>query len=156
VTGGAPSLRELLTNERFGVLATLSARRGGWPFASLTPYALSGDGEPLLVLSDLAEHTRNLREDPRASLLVHDAAAADDPQAGARATLLGKVELVQSADVADAGKCYVERHPQSAEYLGELKDFRLYVLRVTDVRFINGFGDMGWLAADQFRATLRT
>src|SRR5437879_12351747 len=60
-------LRALLAAERHAVLATLSASRDGWPFASVAPYALSADGEPLLLLSDLAEHTRNVRADPRAS-----------------------------------------------------------------------------------------
>jgi len=68
-------LRELLATERHAVLATLSASRAGWPFASVAPYALSAAGEPLLLLSDLAEHTRNLRADPRASLMVQDGAS---------------------------------------------------------------------------------
>ena len=75
-----PTLRELLDREHNGVLATLSARRQGWPFASIAPYALTTAGEPLLLFSDLAEHTRNVRADPRSSLLVQDSSALDDPQ----------------------------------------------------------------------------
>ena len=143
-------LRELLANERHAVLATLSATRAGWPFASVAPYALSDAGEPLLLLSDLAEHTRNLRADPRASLLVQDGASLDDPQAGCRVTILGQVETVAETEVSTARQVYVARHPHAAEYV-EMGDFRLYVLRVTEARFIGGFGDMGWIDA----ATLR-
>src|SRR5438093_838966 len=92
-------LRELLANERHAVLATVSASRDGWPFASVAPYALSAGGEPLLLLSDLAEHTRNVRADPRASLFVQDSACLADPQAGCRVTILGQVKSVADAEL---------------------------------------------------------
>jgi heme iron utilization protein len=154
------SLRELLLAERHGVLATLSSRRDGWPFASVVPFALTDAGDPLLLLSDLAEHTRNLRADSRASLLVQDSAAADDPQAGARVTLLGRIEALQDSaprhsDQSDslleeARARYTARHPQAGEYL-TMADFRLCVLHVTEARFIGGFGDMGWIQAAGYR-----
>jgi putative heme iron utilization protein len=144
-------LRELLANERQAVLATLSASRDGWPFASVAPYAMSSQGEPLLLLSDLAEHTRNLRADPRASLLVQDGASLNDPQAGCRVTILGRVEPVSEVGLTAAHEAYVARHPRATEYMA-MADFRLYVLRVREARFIGGFGDMGWIDA----ATLRS
>ena len=143
-------LRELLAAERHAVLATVSASRGGWPFASLAPYAVTDSGEPLLLLSDLAEHTRNLRADPRASLLIQDGGSLADPQAGPRVTILGQVEPVAEAELDTARRHYVARHPQAAEYV-TMGDFRLYVLRVREARYIGGFGDMGWVDA----ATLR-
>jgi putative heme iron utilization protein len=147
------SLRELLDAERHGVLATLSARRDGWPFASVTPYALSERGEPLLLLSDLAEHTRNIRADPRVSLLVQDGTSLMDPQAGARVTLLGEMEAVAPEEVATAREHYLARHAQSADYFA-MADFHLYVLRVAEARFIGGFGDMGWVGGDKLRVLL--
>jgi len=117
----APSLRQLLEAERHGVLATLSVRQAGWPFASATPFAIDAKGRPLLLLSELAEHTRNLRADPRGSLLVQDSGAREDPQAGARVTLLGT--LAPTSD-ADASARYIDRHPRSAEYLA-LGDFHV-------------------------------
>jgi len=150
VSGQPPSLRELLERERQGVLATLAARRGGWPFASVTPFATDGNGEPLLLLSELAEHTRNLRADPRASLLVQDSRALEDPQAGARVTLLGTLETI---DAETAKERYLERHPRAAEFAG-LGDFNVWVLHVSEARFVNGFGDMGWLGGNKLRAAL--
>jgi putative heme iron utilization protein len=135
------ALRDLLAAERAGVLATLSARRDGWPFASITPYALTSSGEPILLLSDLAEHTKNIRADPRASLFVQDSAARDDPQAGARLTLLGRID---ATDDDDARQRYLQRQ-ESATELVKMADFRVYVLRITEARFISGFGDMGWI-----------
>ena len=147
-------LRDLLQAERQGVLATLSARRDGWPFASVAPYALSSEGEPLLLMSDLAEHTRNIRADSRASLLVQDSTALEDPQAGSRLTLLGRVELVDAAGIVDARARYVERHPHSADYFAHMADFHLYVLRLTEARIVRGFGDMGWMNAERLRTEL--
>jgi heme iron utilization protein len=150
LTGG---LRALLGSERNGVLATLSASRDGWPFASVAAYALTDAGDPLLLLSDLAEHTRNLRADPRASLLVQDQTSLADPQAGARVTLLGTVESVAPEARAITQAAFVVRHPQAADYL-TMADFNLYVLRVREARFIGGFGDMGWLAGELLRTAL--
>jgi putative heme iron utilization protein len=142
LTSERPDPRQLLEAERHGVLATLSARHAGWPFASVMPYALDPAGRPLLLLSELAEHTRNLRADPRVSLLVVESAARDDPVAGARVTLMGTAALAEDQAVASR---YVERHPQAAEYL-MLGDFRVWVLEPTQARFISGFGDMGWIS----------
>jgi putative heme iron utilization protein len=149
------TLRELLEAERHGILATLSARRQGWPFASVAAYALPSAGEPVLLFSDLAEHTRNLRSDPRASLLVQDSAALDDPQAGSRVTLLGTVKPVPADDVPAARESYLTRHPMAGDNLA-MADFRLYTLRVIEARFISGFGDMGWLTAERLQAALTT
>ena len=146
-------LRELLVGERQGVLATLSSRRQGWPFASVAPYALTANAEPLLLLSDLAEHTRNLRHDSRASLLVQDSAALQDPQAGSRVTLLGRAEPLPAEEVGVAQQSYLQRHPQAEGYFS-MSDFHLYVLRVSEARFIGGFGDMGWIDAERLRREL--
>jgi hypothetical protein len=153
VSSPAPTLRQLLETERQAVLATISARRAGWPFASLAPYATTQHGEPLLLLSELAEHTRNLRHDPRASLLVQDSTSAEDPQAGARVTLLGTAEPVDADANSEAEQRYTTRHPQATEYF-TLGDFHLWVLRVEEARFVNGFGDMGWLAGNRLRSAL--
>jgi putative heme iron utilization protein len=84
------ALREFLAAGDSGVLSTISARHGGYPFGSLTPYALTARGEPILLLSQLAEHTRNLHADPRASLFVQ-AAGAEDDQDAMRVTLAYRI-----------------------------------------------------------------
>ena len=131
------------------MLATLSVRRDGWPFASIAQYALTTDGDLIFLLSGLAEHTRNLTADARASFIVqaHDAA---DPLAAERVTLLGRAERVATDDPTwpDIRERYLARHPQAAEYL-QLADFAFYVLRLSEARFVAGFGDMGWISGDQ-------
>ncbi len=154
MSGTPPSLRALLESERHAVLATLSARRDGWPFASLTAFAITPAGEPVLLLSDLAEHARNLRIDPRASLLIHDATAAEDPAAGTRVTLIGTAEsLDMHPDSGAAQARYLERHPEASTYLA-LADFHFWVVRLAEARFVNGFGEAGWLQGERLSTAL--
>jgi putative heme iron utilization protein len=134
----------LLHSARNGVLSTLSAQHGGWPFGSLTPYAVAREGALVLVLSDLAEHTRNVRADARASLFVQDPAHVDSPQAGARVCVLGRVHLLEDEAREDARARYVARHPEGEGFLRKL-DFRVYALVPEQVRLIGGFGRIAWL-----------
>ncbi len=148
--GGAALARALLRSERVAVLATTSERRGGHPFASLVPFATSREGEPLLLLSELAQHTRNVRADPRACLLGHDAAAAaKDPRTAARAAILGRVRPVSDADEPDARARYLARQPGARGLLA--LDFALYVLEVEEAQIVGGFGAAGWVSGAELR-----
>jgi putative heme iron utilization protein len=146
------AVRELVGRERQGVLSTAHADLGGWPFGSVTPYALSPAGDPLLLLSAIAEHTKNLAADPRASLLVQDSRAVDHPQAGARATLLARAAIPSGAEATSATEAYLARFPEAREYYSA-HDFGVHVLRVERVRWIAGFGSMGWLDRGQWSPT---
>ena len=148
--GGAGAARALLRKERVGVLSSLSLRHPGWPYGTLVPYALSARGEPLLLLSGLAQHTQNLEADPRASLLVFDAAAAaEDPRTAPRVTLVGRVERVEPAGEADARERYLAWHG-SARGLLQL-DFSLYVLEVDEAQFVGGFAAAGFFPGAALR-----
>ncbi|BDG04542.1 CREG family protein [Anaeromyxobacter oryzae] len=142
--GGAQAARELLERERFGVLSTISRRYPGHPYGTLVPYALDARGAPLLLLSSLAQHTQNLEVDPRASLLVFDAAAAaGDPRTAARLTLVGRVARVGEAGRPDAEARYAARH-RGARGLLSL-DFALYVLELQEAQFVGGFAAAAFL-----------
>jgi putative heme iron utilization protein len=141
---GRAEVRALLEGESVGLLSTLSVHRAGYPYGSLTPYALSARGQPLLLLSGLAAHTKSLLTDPRACLFVGDRSAEEDPLAGARVSLLGRCARVEEAEQADARTRYVARHPRAKTYL-ELRDFVLWQLVVEEARLISGFGSMRWL-----------
>ena len=140
----ARGARALLEAESVGVLSTISVRRAGTPYGSVTPYALAATGSPLLLLSRLAAHTQNLTADPRAGLYVGDRSAAADPQAGARISLLGRVVRVDAAEETDARTRYLARWPQAADYFA-LGDFSLWRFEIEEARFIAGFGDIRWL-----------
>ena len=147
----ARGARALLEAESVGVLSTISVRRAGTPYGSVTPYALSAVGAPLLLLSRLAAHTQNLVADPRAGLFVGDKSAAADPQAGARVSLLGRVGRVDAADEPDARARYLARWPQAADYFAR-GDFSLWRFEIDEARLIAGFGDIRWLEGAALRA----
>jgi putative heme iron utilization protein len=87
-------------------------------------------------LSDLAVHTRNLRADPRASLLFDGTGSAAEPLTGPRASLEGVIEVVDPAAVQER---YFVRHPDAKAYSG-FKDFRFYRLQVERAHLVEGFG----------------
>ncbi len=149
----AERARTLLTKAQEGTLATHSRRRPGYPFASLMPYALDSAGRPLLLVSTLAVHTQNLKEDGRSSLLVASPDAEDrNPLALARVTLLGRCLAVppETEDAGEARKLYLDRHA-SARYWVDYPDFQFWRMDVEEAYYVGGFGVMGWVSGDEYR-----
>jgi putative heme iron utilization protein len=114
---------------------------GGHPYASLVATACDSAGNPLLLLSDLAQHSANIKADPRISLLLEDAAADADPLAGPRLSLLGKAQPI---DDPAARARFVARHPTAARYAG-FADFRLYRITASRGHLVAGFGRITWI-----------
>jgi heme oxygenase (biliverdin-IX-beta and delta-forming) len=137
-------VRALLQKERNAVLCTISKKIEGWPFGSISPYTATNAGEPIILISEIAEHTRNLRADARVSLIVQDSNAIKDPQAGARATLIGYAMPVPEPYLEDASRRYLQSFPNSASFF-DAHDFTLFQIKVSKVRFIGGFGEIYWL-----------
>ena len=142
----AQSARHLLASCRHGVLSTISVDLPGYPFGSITPYVTSHAGEPLILISTLAQHTRNILADPRVSLTVHDA-ANPDVQAAARLTWVGEAVKVDPAD-AGARARYMRYFPEAEGYF-EAHDFDLYRLTLKRARYIGGFGRIFWVEPEE-------
>ena len=126
--------RNLLRAADHGTLATL--RGDGTPFASLAAIATDGRGEPLLLLSELAEHTRNIQIDPRVSLMVEEVRHRPNPQTKARVTVVGRLE---QTSVDRDGRRYLTRHPSASLYAG-FGDFSFWRLTMSSAHFVAGFG----------------
>lgn len=125
-------------------LSTALARDGsGRPYASLALAALAHDASPLLLLSDLADHTANLKAKPELALLFDGTAGYRDPLAGPRASVLGHVEVLEDKRLLAR---FVRRHPGAEIYAG-FKDFNLYRLRVESAHLVAGFGQIHWVEA---------
>jgi heme iron utilization protein len=136
----AEEARTLVAATHVAALATLTA--DGDPWASLVTYGALHDGSPVLCLSHLAEHGRNLAEDPRASLVIVAPDAPADPLAAARVTLAGRAHrAAEPAALAQARAAHLIAVPAAATYI-DFSDFSLWVLRVTRVRWVGGYGRM--------------
>ena len=143
----ASQARALLQRQQQGVLSTISVHRSGYPYGSMTPYALSRRGEPLILISTLAAHTQNLLADARASLFVADPDESGDPQAGTRISLLGRFARLGGGEEADGRARYAARLPRAAAN-SQTPDFQLWGMSVETVRLVAGFGRIGWLDGD--------
>src|ERR1700754_1361813 len=109
----AERARTLMGSGRIGSLSTLSRKQPGFPFGSLMPYALDGQGRPLFLISTMAMHTQNLKADPRASLFVTQPAPDGDVLGAARVTLVGNVHQIDDDEKRDARELYLKVHPNS-------------------------------------------
>lgn len=137
--------RRLARSQKSAVLSTLSQRLTGYPFGSVAPYVLDHAGRPVLLISDLAEHTRNLQADPRCSLIVQP--YSDDMQATGRVTIVGRAERLPQKDAL--GPRYLRHHPQSEGYFA-MHDFAFWRIEPLRIRYIGGFGRIHWIEADAY------
>jgi putative heme iron utilization protein len=135
--------RTLAAAIRTGTLCTIATRPAGAPYGSLVTFAMDGSS-PVFFISELAEHTKNLRADPRASLLVAESGDGD-PLAKGRVTLLGQARALPDGPERDAAKdAYLSAHPTAAYYV-DYSDFAFWRLHVESVRYIGGYGRMSWV-----------
>jgi hypothetical protein len=129
----AVEARRFLHSTRSAVLSTHSARFEGYP---------------LILISTIAEHTKNIQADPRVSLIAFEPNAAD-LQASGRLTLIGNAEAVPKDDSASRDR-YLRYFPQAQRYF-DTHDFLFYRILVQQARYIGGFGKIHWIDGSQLR-----
>lgn len=139
--------RSLLRRSRQGALATLMAGSGD-PYCSLVNVASYPDGAPILLISRLALHTKNILGDSRVSLML-DERAAGDPLEGARIMLAGRAEEVSQDGTAIPRRRYLNAHP-SAEAFVDFKDFSFFRIVPSGAHLVAGFGRIVDLEPVQF------
>jgi len=142
----AEAVRKLVREAKHGLLSTHGLEPAGIPYGSLVPVASSETGEPVLLISHLAQHTKNLVADRRASLLVLEPTEAD-PQQAARATLLGTARRLDGADEAAARARYLVVHPDAERYFD--LNFQLWAIAPAEARYVGGFGAAAWVSGSE-------
>ncbi len=142
--------RLLRATDRAALATSLAGREPigaeSWPYASLVLLACDHDAAPLLLMSDLAEHAKNIAGDARAALLIDGTGGRVDPLTGPRVTVLGTAE--KTADPRLKAR-FVARHPSAALY-ADFADFHLYRVAATRAHFVAGFGRIHWIEAADF------
>ena len=142
---------QMIRDFRWGALATTSEQG---PMASMVSYAVTPNLDILMFLSRLARHTRNLDDNPVASLVVSGPDRPDvaDPQTLPRVSVQGSVVPIPREDpeFESAWNTYVGRFPAAAPRLG-LGDFNIYRLVPSEARYVGGFGAARTIKSDALR-----
>ena len=136
-----------MMSEYQGILSTHSVEAQGYPFGSVTPYCFDRKGRPVILISRIAQHTKNIQANPKVSLIVMER-DVDDIQANGRVTYLGEARPIKSDDT-DTMQRYYRFFPDARNY-HKTHDFDFYYLEFYRVRFIGGFGKIYWVERESF------
>lgn len=141
---------KLIRAQHSGVLSTVSLSLKGYPFGSVTPFLMTETGDIVIYASDIAQHSRNMKNNSQVSLCIYDGTESDS-QASARVTIVGNA----ASDVVDASlqAQYMQVFPQARAYV-EAHDFRFYLISTYKVRYIGGFGEIYWFSQDEWRSLM--
>ena len=145
-SGAVTAARQLLSGRLQGTLATQSREHPGFPFGSLLPYSIGRDGRPLILISHLAKHTRNLGDAPQCCLTICESGQGDIQ------TLMRLTCLAVAEPLPDIPKALAERHfryfPEGFIYHSQL-NFHFYRLIPERFYFVGGFGSARWISRDR-------
>jgi heme iron utilization protein len=142
---------QLLNKENTGVLSTHSLDVEGYPFGSVTPYCLDRGFNPIILVSDLAQHTKNINANAKVSLTIAEASLESEKQALGRYTFLGDAARIDTdtEDYKAVSKVYLDYFPAAKHYF-EAHNFYFYRLNFIRGRYIEGFGKIFWIEKDQW------
>lgn len=139
--------QQFLFSTHKGILSTHSSKFVGYPFGSVAPFVLNHQGMPTILISSIAEHTKNIVQNCKVSLVVFE--NESDLQANARLTLLANAEQTDKNNDLMRQR-YLRYLPQAEQYF-DMHDFSFYTLQITHARYIAGFGKMGWIEGDSMQ-----
>ncbi len=143
----AKQARDLFNSEYQGILCTHSIDVEGYPFGSVVPYCLGNNGQPVILISTIAQHTKNILSNTKVSLIATEG-QADDSQTVGRITYLGDARQISDSD-EDTMERYYTFFPQSRGY-HKTHDFNFYTIDLVRARYIGGFGKIFWVEKEQF------
>ena len=132
-------------DNELGELFREEAENDGWPFLSLAQVAFDGN-TPLLLISDMSDHTRNIANDNRVSLLI-DGTVGENRMDSGRVALIGRAKIVDKNNHRDV---YLAQHPKAKTYF-DFDDFNMYTIEVLYARLNAGFGQAFWVHGDEIK-----
>jgi len=142
-------VRELIRRcDRAALATALPDDSGAWPYASLVLVAVDHDLSPILLMSDLAEHSKAIATDSRVSLLFDGTTGLAQPLTGPRVTLMGRASKTNDERLK---RRFLRHHPDAAMYAG-FGDFNLYTVTLERTHLVGGFGKIRWIAPNELLA----
>lgn len=140
--------RKLLRSMDCGVLSTMSSEMPGFPFGSITPYVMTHEGNVVIYVSGIAQHTKNMLKDDKVCLTVMDDGGGNKQDQG-RATIVGHARRVPDDCVETVSERYYSFFPEARAY-GGAHDFQFIWIEAVRVRYIGGFGKIFWIENDEW------
>ena len=131
------------------VLSTISKKLKGMPFGSVSPVMLTNEGQVIFYVSDIAQHARNLIEDPRLSITFFNQTETGDQNSQGRLTLSGNAAPLSIEQAEEHAERFWRLFPDAKGY-SQAHDFRFWQLNVEAARWIGGFGKIYWLDAERW------
>lgn len=142
-------VRDLIRRRDRAALATaLPGEGGAWPYASLVLVAVDHDLSPILLMSDLAEHSKAIATDSRVALLFDGTAGLAQPLTGPRVTVMGRAAKTDDERLKQR---FLRHHPDAAMYAG-FGDFSFYRMTIERTHLVGGFGKIRWIATGELLA----
>lgn len=141
--------KTLVRQQHSGVLSTHSQSVAGYPFGSVVPYYMTPEGNLVTYISQIAQHTRNIKGNPKVSMTIFDT-LQDDSQANGRVTFLGDAERVEDAHLAEQ---YLALFPRAKGYRAT-HDFSFYQIKPERIRYIGGFGKIFWINKEHWQSNI--
>tara|TARA_B100000900_G_scaffold123763_1_gene104390 strand:+ start:3365 stop:4216 length:852 start_codon:yes stop_codon:yes gene_type:complete len=130
-----------------GTLSTISIKSTGHPYGSFVTYIIH-DNNPIFLISNLAEHTKNLRSNAKASLMISEIGEGN-PLALGRLTIVGECKEMSKDSFELIKEKFVNKHPSSSYYV-DFTDFSFFELKAESIRYIGGFGRMSWIEGGEW------
>lgn len=140
--------KTLVRSTDFGVFSTMSEELEGYPFGSIVPFVLSGNGNLVFLISSIAQHTKNIFKNSKCCLTVFDQ-KSKDKQAAARVSVVGDSEVIPANELEIERNNYFSFFPHHQRYL-DTHDFNFVWLKPVRVRYIGGFGKIFWIEKDEW------
>jgi putative heme iron utilization protein len=143
----------LLRSSDAAILSTLSRNFDNYPFGSFITFVSNTNRELFLYASDIAEHTKNFINDPRACITITSIEDKGDQQNSARLSLMGDISKVEQADLQHCQRRFFAFMPESEKY-SRIHDFNFYKFKTIKARWIGGFGEIAWLNTEHWQSTV--
>lgn len=145
----AERARTLVAKGGISTLSTMSEKHPGFPFGSVMPFGLTDAGEPVFLISSMAMHTKNLRADPKCTLLVMDKSTPENPLGAGRLSIMGEALPVSDDAKPAIRELYLDQNPNAKNWV-DYGDFGFFKMTVIDSYFVGGFGVMGWVDGSDY------
>jgi len=139
----------LMRSSDVAILSTLSKKQDEYPFGSFVTYGSGIDRSIYIYASDIAEHTRNIKNNPKSCLTIFKINNEFDKQNSPRLSIMGDLRKVSEDDINSCKERFFKFLPDSKQY-SKMHDFNFYKLHTAKIRWIGGFGQIGWLKNDNW------